>query len=158
MTNWNCYMLISNDNKRTYIGSTVNIKRRLRQHNGEIVGGAKATRTGRPWSLICYISGFDKTHSLCCEWRLKHRKAKNSNKLICFSGVKNKIDNLYNVLNLEKFTNKCDLSNNLCLQLHWLKEEYKQEELALPKYISEPYKPDEKNELLDNTTNTTNKN
>lgn len=134
--NWFCYLLISNDKKRTYIGSTINIKRRLRQHNGEIVGGAKATRTGRPWSIICYVSGFDKTHALCCEWRLKRRKAKYSNKLVCFSGIQNKIDNLYFVLQLEKFTKKCSLSNNLCLIIHWLKEGYKQD-LVLPPYITQ---------------------
>ena len=31
---------------------------RLRQHNGELAGGAKAARAGRPWSLVCTVWGF----------------------------------------------------------------------------------------------------
>jgi len=35
-----------------YTGSTNNIEKRLRQHNGEIVGGAFYTRNKRPVKLI----------------------------------------------------------------------------------------------------------
>ncbi|RVW19735.1 hypothetical protein CK203_114451 [Vitis vinifera] len=31
---------------------------RLKQHNGELKGGAKASRTGRPWVCACIIQGF----------------------------------------------------------------------------------------------------
>lgn len=30
----------------------------LKQHNGEIKGGAKATQAGRPWICACTIHGF----------------------------------------------------------------------------------------------------
>eukprot|EP00897_Mesotaenium_endlicherianum_P003633 jgi/Mesen1/3298/ME000191S02432 len=30
---------------------------RLKQHNGDAPGGAKCTRTGRPWDLLCHVSG-----------------------------------------------------------------------------------------------------
>lgn len=33
------------------------VARRLRQHNGELAGGAKSTRGGRPWSLVCTMRG-----------------------------------------------------------------------------------------------------
>ena len=53
--NWYCYFLISSNNKRTYIGVSNDIHKRLRKHNGELSGGAKATRIGRPWRHICSI-------------------------------------------------------------------------------------------------------
>jgi len=31
---------------------------RLRQHNGELKGGAKAASAGRPWNLACLVEGF----------------------------------------------------------------------------------------------------
>ena len=48
---WYVYLLKSAKG-RYYIGITLDIARRLRQHNGEIKGGAKATRTGRPWKIV----------------------------------------------------------------------------------------------------------
>jgi len=58
---------------KTYIGSTVNISRRIRQHNCEIKGGAKYTRGGK-WSFYCVL--YDLLHtkntSLSYEWHLKH--------------------------------------------------------------------------------------
>ncbi len=55
---WYVY-LIQNVNGRFYIGITIDVQRRLRQHNGEIKGGAKATRAGRPWK-ITYTEEFKK--------------------------------------------------------------------------------------------------
>lgn len=54
-TIWTVYLLVSG--RRTYIGATTNLDRRLRQHNGEIRGGARSTR-GRQWIVACYIAGF----------------------------------------------------------------------------------------------------
>lgn len=40
-----------------YTGITTDIQRRLRQHNGQMVrGGAKCTRSGRPW-ILRYTEG-----------------------------------------------------------------------------------------------------
>jgi putative endonuclease len=33
------------------VGTTVDLERRLAQHNGELPGGARRTRAGRPWTL-----------------------------------------------------------------------------------------------------------
>lgn len=137
MNNYSCYILISNTNTRTYIGCSNNINRRLRQHNGEIVGGAKATRKGRPWRHICEISGFTKSMALCCEWRLKRRKACNSNKLVPFCGVNNKIKNLYDVLNLEKYTKKCELSKEMPIKLTWYLPEYRIDDEKIPDHVEE---------------------
>lgn len=52
------YFLKSLSSKRTYVGYTNNIYRRIKQHNGELEGGAKRTKQGRPWQVVCIISGF----------------------------------------------------------------------------------------------------
>lgn len=55
---WHVYIIFSEKFKRTYVGCTVDMMRRLRQHNGEIRGGAKATRMGRPWIQLSLIGPY----------------------------------------------------------------------------------------------------
>lgn len=71
---WSCYLLYNTAPvaQRTYIGVTVDLARRLRQHNGEISGGASATRSGT-WTRYMHISGFaDERASLQVEWAWKY--------------------------------------------------------------------------------------
>lgn len=66
------YLLESVDQRRTYIGATVDLDHRLRQHNGVLSGGAKATK-GRAWNRVCAITGFpDWSATLQFEWAWKH--------------------------------------------------------------------------------------
>lgn len=68
---WNCYFLATLDAKKTYIGITPDLDRRLRQHNGELAGGANATH-GHRWERRCHVRGFpDHTAALQFEWRWK---------------------------------------------------------------------------------------
>jgi len=69
---WFCYLLVSEDGA-TYVGATVDPDRRLRQHNGLIKGGAKATaRKPGAWRRMCYVKGFPDNHAaLQFEWRWK---------------------------------------------------------------------------------------
>lgn len=70
---WKCYLLATNDggSQKTYVGVTPDLDRRLRQHNGLLSGGAKATH-GRQWERICHVAGFpDHTSVLQFEWRWK---------------------------------------------------------------------------------------
>ena len=100
MDKYYCYIL-GNENNSTYNGCTNNLKRRLRQHNGEITGGAKATRNKGPWNYICIMEGFtDKIAALKCEWKIKHPTGKRR-RPICYSGVKGRIKSLNLVLNHE---------------------------------------------------------
>ena len=48
---WVLYVLWSERLRRTYAGITIDLERRLAQHNGEQPGGARATRAGRPWQI-----------------------------------------------------------------------------------------------------------
>lgn len=63
--------------RKTYVGYTTNLVRRLRQHNGEIAGGAKATRGAR-WEVMFHVEGFpDKETALSCEKRFHLLKTSN---------------------------------------------------------------------------------
>lgn len=76
MTNkkWWVYVLVSYSGT-TYVGATTDPKRRLRQHNGEVSGGAKCTKTKRPWSLEKVFGPYnDKSSALKAEYALKHSK------------------------------------------------------------------------------------
>jgi len=70
-----CYLLYT-ENGPTYVGATTDVDRRLRQHNQEVTGGARATRIqvaqGRTWKRACYITGIPEWRSaLQLEWRWK---------------------------------------------------------------------------------------
>lgn len=49
---WWTYVLYSESTGLTYTGTTTNLHRRMRQHNGELIGGARATFRGRPWKVL----------------------------------------------------------------------------------------------------------
>ena len=60
----------------TYVGATVNLNRRLRQHNKELKGGAKLTgrmvAKGGKWRRVCYATGFPTWQAaLQFEWKWK---------------------------------------------------------------------------------------
>jgi predicted GIY-YIG superfamily endonuclease len=70
------YLLESSDHKNTYVGATIDVPRRLKQHNKLLSGGAKATTSkianGITWNLICYIQNFPTWNcALQFEWRFK---------------------------------------------------------------------------------------
>lgn len=77
LSDHSCYILKSLTSNRCYIGYTVDLSRRIRQHNGEIKGGAKKTLRCRPWSPVCLIRGFyDNSSALRFEWKLQHPRRK----------------------------------------------------------------------------------
>jgi structure-specific endonuclease subunit SLX1 len=73
--------LLESTNKSTYIGATVDLDRRLKQHNKELAGGAVATsikvNRGETWTRVCHVSGFpDWQAALQFEWRWKQLSRK----------------------------------------------------------------------------------
>ena len=72
-----CYILRSTVANKVYIGFTTDFAHRIRQHNGEIVGGAKRTERFRPWIPVSVIQGFFEQHSARrFEYRLQHPRSK----------------------------------------------------------------------------------
>lgn len=69
---WVCYTLQSTVKpNRTYVGVTNDRFKRLRMHNGEITGGARMTRSDRPWRMVCLVFGFSgKIDALRFEWSM----------------------------------------------------------------------------------------
>jgi len=65
------YILQSEKNKRYYIGSTDNIKRRLKEHN---IGKVMATKNLRPLITKVFIKCNDLTEAKISEYRLKNYK------------------------------------------------------------------------------------
>jgi predicted GIY-YIG superfamily endonuclease len=70
-----CYLLYT-DQGHTYVGATTHVDRRLKQHNKEQSGGAKATgirvSQGMKWKRACYITNIPEWSSaLQIEWKWK---------------------------------------------------------------------------------------
>jgi predicted GIY-YIG superfamily endonuclease len=101
------YLLECSD-KATYVGATMDLDRRLRQHNKEIKGGALLTGTkvtkGETWRRVCYIKGFPNwSAALQFEWRWKQLSRKLSFKIEPIERRKKALEEL---LSLERSTSK----------------------------------------------------
>jgi putative endonuclease len=73
--NWILYLLRNTENNYTYLGVTNKSERRIRQHNGEIKGGAKYTRMHKgngEWEYYLKAKNLTKREALSIE-----RTAKN---------------------------------------------------------------------------------
>lgn len=127
-----CCYLIYNGQGRTYIGSTNNFKRRIRQHNNELVGGAKyttANKTEEGWKPIIIIDGFEKITALSFEWRMK-RKRNNKGKLKPAIGLNARIKNILEIFTEDQITSKsCKVSEIEKLIVNYSKEHCPQTEI-----------------------------
>ena len=101
------YLLVSTSGN-TYVGATVNLVRRLRQHNRELTGGAHATgikvAQGESWARAAHISGFpDWKSALQFEWKWKQISRKYPLKM---EPLKRRMSALKDLLLLERPTSK----------------------------------------------------
>jgi predicted GIY-YIG superfamily endonuclease len=101
------YLLVS-DSGATYVGATVDLEKRLRQHNKEISGGAHATGSkvskGETWVRACHVKNFpDWSAALQFEWRWKQISRKLSRDLV---PLERRLMALKKLLELERPTSK----------------------------------------------------
>ena len=98
------YLLVST-NGNTYVGATVDLNRRLRQHNKEIKGGAHATGAqGETWTRAAHVAGFpDWPAALQFEWRWKQLSRKLPLKM---NPLERRLNALKTLLALERPTTK----------------------------------------------------
>lgn len=84
---YSCYLLLLQNAQRaagpngprTYVGISTDVARRLRQHNGELVGGATSTRLARGstgvWVLKGFVQGFpDRSLATSFESAVKNKR------------------------------------------------------------------------------------
>lgn len=100
--------LLTSTNGNTYVGATVDLERRLRQHNKEITGGAHATGVkvaqGESWTRAAHVSGFpDWQAALQFEWRWKHLSRKYPAKM---NPLERRMKALQDLLALDRPTSK----------------------------------------------------
>jgi structure-specific endonuclease subunit SLX1 len=100
--------LLTATNGNTYVGATVDLQRRLRQHNKELVGGAHATgikvSQGESWTRAAHVSGFpDWQAALQFEWRWKHLSRKYPAKM---NPLERRMKSLQDLLALDRPTSK----------------------------------------------------
>eukprot|EP00761_Pharyngomonas_kirbyi_P005452 gb/GECH01005457.1/.p1 GENE.gb/GECH01005457.1/~~gb/GECH01005457.1/.p1 ORF type:complete len:244 (+),score=42.51 gb/GECH01005457.1/:1-732(+) len=142
------YMLHSNHKRRTYVGYTTNIKRRLRQHCGIISGGAKATRIASnnrnkfnknknedknenknyDWEPIYIITGFtNRRQAKQLEWRIHHPqprvRLRRPRSRQCYNPclrVRERVMELRQIMRMERWTRSAiEHSQALDLTLWW---------------------------------------
>ena len=104
------YLLVSCDKKSTYVGASVDVDHRLRQHNGELAGGACATKTklhlGK-WERVVYVSNFPTWQAaLQFEWRWKQITRKTKTCIKKTTAVERRLMALHVLLDLKQSTTK----------------------------------------------------
>jgi predicted GIY-YIG superfamily endonuclease len=145
-----CYIIVSHNSNKTYVGITNNFEKRLRQHNGELVGGAKYTHDGRPWRLAAMIKGFQEHKQvLQFEWALKY-ETKSINKYryekTIYGTTKKIISPLYRrglalmkLIKKDKWTSLSIESSYIPLKICWYNNCIIPNNYNLPYYISEEF-------------------
>ena len=109
------YLLESTDHA-TYVGATVDLDRRLRQHNKEIKGGAVATSNkvvkGQEWKRVCHVEGFPTwNEALKFEyaWRRVHRAAR------CNYVKSGRLESLHLLMQRERWSSRSPLAKDVPL-------------------------------------------
>jgi len=78
---WYVYLLRCADNT-LYCGITTDIQKRLRQHNGELIGGAKYTKVRQPCELVYMEEADNRSEASKRECAIKKLSKASKEKLI----------------------------------------------------------------------------
>tara|TARA_B110001452_G_scaffold267348_1_gene276889 strand:- start:8048 stop:8434 length:387 start_codon:yes stop_codon:yes gene_type:complete len=105
---------IQSTNGSTYIGATVDLEKRIRQHNKEIKGGAVATSIkvgqGESWTYVCHVENFPTWNAaLQFEWRWKQISRIIQKKNPGQKPIDRRLEALNKLLKLDKPTSKAEL-------------------------------------------------
>ena len=109
------YLLL--DGRRTYVGATLCLHRRLRQHNGEIGGGARRT-SGGSWTVACKVTGF-RTFSEALKfefaWRREGRRRRGTG-----TGVRGRRSALESLVARERWSSTSPPACDVPLTVEWM--------------------------------------
>jgi len=102
-TKYYCYILgqskqLQKGTGKTYNGYTVNLNRRLRQHNGEIKGGAYATKGIGPWEFIAVMTcdTWTNVRAMQVEWLIRYPTRKKP-RPTSYAGARGRISSLVEI-------------------------------------------------------------
>lgn len=99
--------------RRQYIGATTDPAHRLRQHNGELEGGAARTRNRGPWNFECVLTGFRTwNETLQFEWAFKYHTKR------C-RGCESRRCALAALLRAARWTSNAPLASEVPLRVEW---------------------------------------
>jgi structure-specific endonuclease subunit SLX1 len=120
---WKVYCIEYNHGEKTYCGATVNFPRRIRQHNCELVGGAKYTSAAiqagsdcNEWKPVFLIHGFpNRVAALQFEWALKKQSIREKGK----TRIDRRLNALDSLFQKEKVTANADLLKNWNLHIEY---------------------------------------
>jgi len=130
--------IVRSDHNFTYLGSTNDFWRRLRQHRGEISGGAKTTTrktAGHRFEIqpICCVRGFDTiSQARSFEYKCKHVKFSTASfdrpswKVIHRADGKlihPQVRKIITVCSLPRWSKKCPVAESVPLTMHWFVNE-----------------------------------
>ena len=91
MSAWFVYVLRCRDNS-LYTGVCTNWKRRLREHNGEVIGGARYTRCRRPVQIAYVEKQADRSTACQREAAIKKMSRSQKDQLIQSCNVQDWIE------------------------------------------------------------------
>ena len=173
------YILISQNEKRTYCGISTFFPRRYRQHIGLIKGGARATKYKKdipnptlcPWIPVCIISGWNsKLISIrSIEWKMHHpiltsefKTWKNQLSVIYPEWFKKQYGIEYRLLNLYFYLYQ-SIQKCPSLQITWFQSQFRnsklwslstfKEHFALYEDVFQPIIFEYKNKKMDISSN-----